>query len=122
MSDASQSGLCCGLTLGQWVKKIVVFAVTILLLSWLYGWASPRAYPTDRPLGFGHGALHGALMPMALPSLVLGGDVPIFAANNTGRPYKIGYIFGINACGLLVFGSAFWKPGKQAGPASPPPK
>ena len=119
MPDTTQSALCCGLTLGQWVKKIAVFAVTILLLSWLYGWASPRAYPTDRPLGFGHGVLHGALMPMALPSLVLGQNAPIFAANNTGRLYKIGYIVGINACGLLVFGSAFWKPGKQT---DAPPK
>ena len=122
MPDATEPGRCCGLTLGQWLKKIVVFVVTIVLLSWFYGWASPRAYPTDRPLGFGHGALHGALMPMALPSLVLGQNVQIFATNNTGRPYKIGYIVGINLCGLLVFGSAFWQPGKQTGPATQPPK
>ena len=36
-------------------------------------------------------------MPMALPSLVMGMDVDIFAGNNSGRPYKIGYICGINA-------------------------
>ena len=102
-----------GLTLRGWLKKIVVFAITIAVLSWFYGWASPWAYPKDRALGFGHGALHGALMPMALPSLVTGQNVDIFAANNTGRPYKIGYIVGINLCGLLVFGSAFWKPTKK---------
>ena len=51
-------------------------------------------------------------MPMALPSLVTGQNVEIFATNNNGRPYKIGYIVGINICGLLVFGSAFWKPKK----------
>jgi len=51
---------------------------------------------------------------MALPSLVLGQDVDIFAANNSGRRYKIGYICGINLCGLIVFGSAFWKPKKAA--------
>jgi hypothetical protein len=105
--------LCCGLTTGQWIKKIAGFALTMVLLSWFYGWASPQAYPKDRPLGFGHGVLHGALMPMALPSLVLGRDVEIFATNNSGRPYKIGYIVGINLCGLLVFGSAFWKPRRK---------
>ena len=101
---------CCGLTPRQWLKKMVAFVSTILVLTWFYAWASPAAYPKDRPLGFGHGALHGALMPMALPSLVMGKDVEIFAANHSGRLYKIGYIVGINACGLLVLGSAFWRP------------
>jgi hypothetical protein len=110
------SATLCGLTTRQWIKKVIVFAMTMLLLSWLYGWAAPHAYPKDHPSGFGLGALHGALMPMALPSLILGQDVEIFAANNSGRPYKIGYIVGINVCGLIVFGSAFWKP-KQKSPS-----
>lgn len=103
-----------GLTPREWLKKAVVFVGTMLLLGWFYGWASPHGYPKERTLGFGYGALHGALMPMALPSLVMGQNVEIFAANNSGRPYKIGYIVGINLCGLLVFGSAFWKP-KRSG-------
>ncbi len=107
-----------GLTLFDWVKKAVVFIAVTACLGWFYGWASPWAYPKDRPLSFGHGALHGALMPMALPSLVMGQNVDIFATNNNGKPYKIGYIVGINVCGLLVFGSAFWKP-KQKAPAAP---
>lgn len=110
MSENNAPKRIFGLTIGDWIKKIVVFVVTMALLSWFYGWASPHAYPKDRQLGFGHGALHGALMPMALPSLVMGQNVDIFAANNSGRPYKIGYIVGINVCGLLAFGSAFWKP------------
>lgn len=81
-----------------------------LLLGWFYAWAAPFAYPQDRTPGFPHGVLHGALMPMALPSLLLGHDVEIFAANHNGRRYKIGYICGINLCGLLFFGTAFAKP------------
>jgi hypothetical protein len=49
-------------------------------------------------------------MPLALPSLLLGEDVEIYAAINTGRPYKIGYIIGLNLCGLAFFGSLFWRP------------
>ena len=113
MAGTPTAAKVCGLTPRQWIKKTVMLVVMVLVLSWFYGWASPHAYPKDRPLGFGHGALHGALMPMALPSLVLGRDVEIFAANNSGRPYKIGYIVGINFCGLLVFGSLFWKPKKN---------
>ena len=107
---------CAGLRLRDWIKKIVVFLAVAFLLGWFYGWASPRVYPHDERLGFGYGMLHGGLMPMALPSLVLGQDVEIFAVNNTGRPYKLGYIVGINVCGLMFFGSAFWRPGHKRSP------
>ena len=53
-------------------------------------------------------------MPLSLPSLIVGQDVDIYAANNSGRTYKIGYIVGINLCGLAFFGSAFWSPKSRA--------
>jgi hypothetical protein len=93
-----------------WSKKIAIFLIITVLFGWAYSWASSRAFPKDKTFGFGYGMLHGALMPLALPSLLLGRDVEIFAADNSGRPYKIGYICGINACGLAFFGPLFWRP------------
>jgi hypothetical protein len=87
--------------------RLVVLGV---LLAVFYEWGSRRFYPQAGDAGFWHGTLHGALMPMALPSLVAGRDVPIYADRNTGRGYKLGYIAGINACGFVVFGLAFLKP------------
>ncbi len=58
-------------------------------------------------------------MPMALPALLMGRDVKIFSSGETGRLYKLGYIAGINACGLVVFGSAFWRPRPKVSTASP---
>ena len=53
------------------------------------------------------GVLHGALMPLAWPNLLLGRDVTIYATDNTGRLYKLGYTLGVNGCGAngpsLVF-------------------
>ncbi len=118
MPEPRPAARFAGLTFRDWIKKIVVFVVVAVVMGWFYGWASPRVYPREVRVGFGHGLLHGALMPMALPSLVMGLDVDIFAANNSGRLYKIGYICGINLCGLIFFGSAFWKPGKK--PEVPP--
>ena len=106
-------GRFAGLRLRDWIKKVVLFLAVAFLLGWIYGVASPRVYPRDGRLGFGYGMLHGGLMPMALPSLVMGQDVEIFAVNNTGRTYKLGYIVGINVCGLIFFGSAFWRPRNQ---------
>jgi len=81
-----------------------------LVLVFLQAWAAPRFYRPDRTAGFYVGLLEGALMPAALPGLLAGHDLPIYAPNNSGRPYNIGYIFGINACGTLFFGVAFWRP------------
>jgi len=104
--------------LGIPLRTIVISALRLILigvlLGWLYAWASPKVYPREGKLGFGFGCMHGALMPMALPSLAMGNDVEIFAANNNGRGYKLGYIIGINVCGMVFFGSAFWSPRKKS--------
>lgn len=96
----------------SWSKKIAIFLIVTALFGWAYGWLSSQAFPKDKTFGFGYGMLHGALMPLALPSLLLGRDVEIYAADNSGRPYKIGYICGINVCGLAFFGPLFWRPNR----------
>ena len=65
--------------------------------------------PDSGPAGFGRGVLHGALMPGALPNLLVGKDVTIYAPNNTGRTYKLGYTVGVNGCGAIFFGFFFWR-------------
>ena len=92
------------------LRKILTLLVVTVVFGYFYSWASPWAYPEKQTAGFGHGMLHGALMPIALPSLVIGKDVPIYATDNSGRMYKIGYICGINLCGIAFFGPLFWRP------------
>jgi len=58
-------------------------------------------------------------MPMALPALLMGREVEIYSADNTGRAYKLGYIAGINVCGLVFFGGAFWRPRPTRSPPGP---
>ena len=95
------------------VIKIIALTAISLALIFVQGWAAPRYYQPDYVAGFYTGLLEGALMPAALPGLLGGHDVPIYAPNNLGRPYKIGYILGLNACGTLFFGVAFWQPRKR---------
>ena len=111
----------------HWTKQVVFVKLRLiiagLLLGYLYAWAEPLVYPKDRPLGFAYGCAHGGLMPMALPSLVIGKNVDIFASNNNGRFYKLGYICGINVCGLIFFGfgfAGFSKPKPQTNQNNPP--
>jgi cyanate permease len=92
------------------VLQLLRFVLVGFVVGWLYTWSAPWVYRQQSVPGFWLGCAHGALMPMALPSLILKQDVPIYAAINQGRSYKIGYIAGINGCGFVVFGLSFWKP------------
>jgi len=64
------------------------------------------------PAGFFQGLLQGALMPCALPNLLVGNNVAIYAQNNTGLTYKLGYTVGVNTCGAVFFGLLFWRLGR----------
>ena len=113
MAEPNVNGTPTGTRPAKWktlVVKVIVMVVLGLLLGVAYDWAVPRMYGPDRLPGFRLGVLHGALMPVALPALLMGRDVPIYAATNTGRIYKIGYIAGINLCGMVFFGAAFRQP------------
>ena len=95
------------------VLRIFKTVAGLIVLAVLIGWVlqrSAEALNRDQTrAGFGRGILHGALMPLALPNLLVGRDVPIYATHNTGVPYKLGYTAGVNACGALFFGLCFWR-------------
>lgn len=95
------------------VWRIVLRAAGLVVVAMFVGWVSHRAVKVaDRgggPAGFGYGVAHGALMPLALPNLLVGRDVPIYAANNTGLSYKLGYTVGVNGCGAIFFGVCYWR-------------
>ena len=91
------------------VSRILTIVVVAVAMIWVVHRSSAALDNSVQPAGFGRGLLHGALMPMALPNLLLGHDVTIYAASNTGRLYKLGYTAGVNACGLIFFGFFFWR-------------
>ena len=100
-------------TIPQRIGKIVLRAFVLVAVAVCLGWALNRSAATlnrdSRPAGFARGMVHGALMPLALPNLLAGYDVAIYAVINNGRPYKLGYTLGVNLCGLIFFGLFFWR-------------
>jgi hypothetical protein len=95
------------------VIKIIALTAISLGLGFAHNYASTRFYQPDYVAGFHTGLMEGALMPAALPGLLTGHDLPIYAPNNIGRGYKIGYILGLNTCGTFFFGVAFWQPRRK---------
>jgi hypothetical protein len=102
--------LTSSLRVRQQAIKIAALVLMSLALGFGYDRAAPSTYGSERAAGFFVGMMHGALMPAALPTLVFGKDLPIYARNNVGRGYNIGFILGLNACGTLFFGIGFWHP------------
>ena len=88
------------------LKTALGVMVVMLLVSTLHR-LTDRVADDPQPAGFWHGVAHGALMPLAMPGLALGHDVEIYATNNTGRTYKLGYTVGLSGCDALFFGVCF---------------
>jgi hypothetical protein len=88
------------------VAAIVMFAFVI---GWILNRIAGSLERSSRPAGFVRGLVQGALMPMSLPNLLVGKDITIYAVNNTGVHYKLGYTAGTNTAGLIFFGAFFWR-------------
>jgi hypothetical protein len=89
--------------------RLIVIASVTTTFGWVLNKSVSAADRSPGAAGFGRGVLHGALMPGAMPSLFFGRDVVIYATNNNGRLYKLGYTFGVNACGAFFFGMSYWR-------------
>jgi hypothetical protein len=98
------------------IIKFLGITILVAVLVYLQAIAAKNTYDSDHQADIKLGVLHGMLMPAALPGLFGGHDLPIYAPNNTGRGYKIGYILGINTSGTLFFGAVFWRPKKLKWP------
>jgi hypothetical protein len=95
----------------KWRNLIITFVIWTLVMfgvGMILDGSARADLHQDQPAGFGLGMVHGALMPLALPRLATGGDVAIYARNNTGRSYHLGYTLGVNLCGAIFFGFSFW--------------
>jgi hypothetical protein len=89
--------------------RIAALLAAVALVGLLMRQISGAMEKNPSPAGFSRGMLQGALMPCALPNLLVGNDVMIYAKNNTGVTYKLGYTCGVNACGAVFFGMFFWR-------------
>jgi hypothetical protein len=100
-------------TAAQRLGRILVRVGAVMLVALAIGAALNRISASMerslRPAGFSRGILQGALMPMAMPNLLVGRDVTIYSQNNTGVSYKLGYTTGVNGCGAIFFGFFFWR-------------
>lgn len=93
-------------------KRVLQRVLTVFIVATVFTLIlhySSKSAKDGQPAGFAQGVLHGALMPGAMPHLLLGNDVTIYAEHNTGRTYKLGYTVGVNGCGAIFFGILYYR-------------
>ncbi len=91
----------------HWSIRAALTVATALVLAWLCGAAMRADARLKSPPGLFRGMVHGAMMPVAWPTLLAGQDQVIYAEPNEGRTYKLGYSLGVNLSGMVFFGWFF---------------
>jgi hypothetical protein len=66
-----------GALLRRVLLRLAMIAAVASLFIWIVQRSSERLDRNTEPAGFARGALHGAMMPLALPNLLIGRDVTI---------------------------------------------
>lgn len=115
MSPSEQVPTPSPASLARRVSRVAVTIVLALFIAWACGAAMRIDARSATPPGFWRGLLHGGMMPVAWPTLLVGHDQDIYAARNEGRPYKLGYSMGVNLSGLIFFGWLFISVGSVRG-------
>jgi hypothetical protein len=94
----------------NWVSRLGAILILAFMIGWVLNQLAQRLdRSNNRPAGFARGLVQGALMPASMPNLLIGHDVVIYAVNNNGVFYKLGYTMGVNACGTIFFGLFSWR-------------
>jgi hypothetical protein len=98
------------MTVGRFLIRLgLILGSALLIGSGLSRIAHKLDDNSERPAGFARGMAQGALMPLALPNLLVGHDMAIYSTHNNGTNYKLGYTVGVNGCGAIFFGFCFWR-------------
>jgi hypothetical protein len=81
------------------IKKTNYFKILLLLIIVIsLSSCAPEGHTYDE-YGFFSGIWHGICLPFALIGKLFGSDIGIYAENNSGFLYWIGFIFGIGGLG-----------------------
>ena len=80
-------------------KRILIGLLLLLVLFFVTSCAPVGV--TQQEYGFLYGIVHGFISPFVLIAKLLGAHIGLYAQNNTGTLYWVGFVLGL----VLLFGS-----------------
>jgi hypothetical protein len=76
--------------------------IAVLLLFSCAGVESDKSCFTGKEYGFLSGLIHGFITPVSFIASLFKADVAIYAVNNSGGWYDLGFLLGSGGWGFLV--------------------
>ena len=80
------------------VLKIMVLALIGIIVSGCADVENVSNCLTNYTYGFWFGVWHGFISPFSLIGSFISNDIAVYAVNNTGKLYDLGFVWG---CGLF---------------------
>jgi len=80
------------------MKSNKLFLGLLLIMLLFITSCAPEGY-SSHEYGFFGGIWHGIIFPFALIGKLFGSDIGLYATNNTGFFYWVGFIFGFGGLG-----------------------
>ena len=87
------------------LRKPLLFATAIIAALLLASCAEVQATKeclTGRQYGFLYGLIHGFITPLSFITSLFKDDVAIYAVNNTGGLYDLGFLLGSSGWGFMA--------------------
>ena len=80
-----------------------VFAIFVFILSSCADAQQVQKCVTGHTYGFWGGLWHGIIAPFAFFGSLIDSDIAIYAINNNGGFYNLGFLMGIGALSISIF-------------------
>ena len=85
----------------NWLKLLSLLLLTLFLFS-CAGTVPVDECVTGKQYGFIYGLLHGFITPFSIIVSFFDDDVTIYAVNNTGWWYNLGFLLGSGGWGFMA--------------------
>lgn len=79
-------------------KRLITYSLLVISTILILTSCAPKG-PTPDEYGFFSGIWHGIVWPFALIGKLFGSDIGLYAENNSGFFYWLGFILGLGALG-----------------------
>lgn len=76
------------------VLKIMILALTGIIVSGCADVENVSNCLTEHGYGFWFGVWHGFISPFSLIGRLFSNDIAVYAVNNTGKLYDLGFVWG----------------------------
>lgn len=85
----------------KWLPAIFIIVIFLLMLASCSNTENVEACLAGKQFGFWNGLWHGIIAPIDLVLMLFRDDISVFATNNNGAWYALGFLIGSGGWGVM---------------------